>query len=331
MPEKVILSDIKPINMNIAYRLIAHCITYCCISAISANTMNDIVKTSPQNKPFYKRLSINAEFSIRSGGKYHIEQEGCIIEEGENDAYTQSNISASVPFVQRKNLVMIGTLKYSHIHQHFNPDIQTLDYGFGETTHHIISVNLIASSKLDLWDKSIKLTGMASGEYSQFGFERWMAMGTSLLMLKETPKTEIGIGVIGMINTFSKIPVFPFFTYKHTFSNHWMINITPPYMQVKYLYNNSNIYALGTSFYADHYFIHPNTETLPNRVRYSRSLLNIGLTYEHKVSAKLSVTMNAGVSIIMTDRINNSGGSQEIAKVSEGNSPYCRIAISKRF
>lgn len=316
--------------MNRTFGLIVHLI-FACISTISANVLNDTIQTPAQKKSLYKQISINAEFSIRPGGEYQIEQKGNIIEEGENEVYTQSNISASMPLVQKKKLFMIGSIKYSHIHQHFNPNSQLLDYGFGETTHHIFSANLIASSKLNLWNKSIKLTGMVSGEYSQFGFERWIAMGTSLLMLKETSKTEIGIGVIGMINTFSQIPIFPIFTYKHIFNERWMINITPPYLQVQYSHNHSNIYTLGTSFYSDHYFIHPNTENLPNRVRYNRSLFNIGMTYEHKVSAKLSAIVNVGVSIIMTDRINKSGGSQEIANVIEKNTPYCRIAIRKSF
>lgn len=268
---------------------------------------------------------------MRPGGEYSVEQDGHIVEQGKNDLYTKAGVSISMPVVRKKGLFVLASVKYSNIHQEFNHSTQLLDYGFGATTHHIFSTNAIVSGGTKLFGKTVKIMGMINGEYSQYGFERWMAMGTAVVMLKETANSEFGVGIIGMVNTFSKIPVFPLFTYRHTFNERWTLNIAPPIMQMRYTINPRNAVTFGMNFNADHYFIHPGTPDLPERVRYNRSMLNLGAVYEHKFSSKLTAVVDLGFSAIITDRISKSGGSSKIAEVDEKNTPYCRFAIQQRF
>lgn len=276
-------------------------------------------------------LSLSADLTMHPGGDYRVEQGEEDVEEGSSGLYSKASIRASVPLYQRGRSFLSSSLRYSHIHQHFTPDSRLLDYGFGETTHHIFSANLMGMTRLKLGRKSLMLMGMALGECSQYGFERWMAMGTAMVMLKETRRTQFGIGLLGMVNTFSKIPVFPFFTYRHTWNERWMLNLVLPTLQVRYTHSRSDAFALGMSIDADHFFIHPQTEGLPDRVRYSRCVQNFGPTYEHRFPHGLTFTADAGISLIMTNRINKSGGSQKLADMHEKAAPYCRIAFLQRL
>lgn len=303
----------------------------CFSVTIWATSPTDTVRTMRTTTMPKSRFSLGAELSVRSGGDYRVEQDGESVEKGKSDFYTKATIRASLPVYQKDRTFVSTSLKYSHIHQHFTPESQQLDYGFGATAHHIFSANVMGMGRMRLWNKSLILMGMASGECSQYGFERWMAMGTAVVMLKETQQTQFGIGLLGMLNTFSKIPVFPFFTYRHTFNKQWLLNLTPPTMQARYSFSRTDALSLGMAIDADHYFIHPDTEGLPDRVRYNRCVMNFSPTYEHRFPTGLTFTADIGLSVLMTNRISKSGGSQQIADMHEKAALYCRIGIQQRF
>lgn len=297
-------------------------------SKLSATTLADSLRAT---KPSQTKLTLAAELSLRPGGDYEVEKDGEIIEWGESDFYSKASVRASMPLYQRGRTMVNASIRYSHIHQHFKPKTQLLDYGFGATAHHIFSANVMGMGRVRLGRKSLMLMGMVNGECSQYGFERWMAMGTAVVMLKETRRTQFGIGLLGMVNTFSRIPVFPFFTYRHTINNRWLLNFVLPNMQVCYTPSRTDVLSLGISIDVDHFFLRPKTDGLPDRVRYSRSVQNFGITYEHRFASSLSVTADLGLSLLMTDRINRSGSSSKIAEVEEKTSSYFKLGLQKKF
>ncbi|MBQ8672765.1 MAG: hypothetical protein IJ511_01715 [Bacteroides sp.] len=305
---------------------------FCClILLLQAAEPVDSLQTTHKSASTPRHLSLSAELAMRPGGDYRVEQEGESVELGRNDLYTKASVRASMPIYQNGSTLISSSLRYTHIHQHFNPEVQLLDYGFGATAHHIFAANIMGMGKVKLGRKSLMLMGMVSGECSQYGLERWTAIGTAVLMLKETRRTQFGIGVLGMVNTLSKIPVFPFFTYRHTFNEQWMVNLVLPNLQVRYTLSPSDFISLGMSIDADHYFIHPNTKGLPDRVRYSRCVQNFGPIFEHRFASGLSLTVDMGLSMLMADRVHKSGGSTKIAEVHEKAVPYGKVTIQKRF
>ena len=277
------------------------------------------------------RFTVNADLSVRPGGDYYITKDDETVEQGSTGSFTKASVRASYAVYTKGTTRITTALRYAHLHQHFRSDERLVDYGFATAAHHQFAANVMGMTRQQLWGKPLVLVGMASVDFSQYGYERWTAMATAMLMLKQTRQTQFGIGLLGMVNTFSKIPVFAIFTYRHVFSPQWTLNLTLPKFQMEYRPSKADMIALGAGIDADSYYIRPGSEDLPENVRYSRSNINIGPTYEHRFAGGFTLTAEAGAQVIMTDRIYRHSSSQELATMHEKAQPYCRISLQKGF
>jgi hypothetical protein len=282
--------------------------------------------TMPQNK-----LSIQADLALRPGTDYHITKDGTTVEQGHTDAFTKAGFRVSVPFYTKGTTLFMASVRYTHVHQRFNPNMRTINYGFIHSAHHLFAGNVTGMSRLQLWGKPLMLVGIASADFSQYGYERWTMMGTAMLMLKQTRETQFGVGLVGLVNTFSKIPVFPMLTYRHMFNPQWTLNLVVPKFQVEYTPTKSDTFTFGASIDTDHYYIRPQSEGLPNHVRYTRSNINVGPGYAHKFPSHFTLTAEAGAQFVMTNRVYKKGSNHVLATMHEKNTPYCRITLQKGF
>lgn len=303
------------------------------ISGVAQTTQPDTTQAPhpDQQQMEKRRLTLKAEMTARAGGDYHLTQDGQTIESGNSSAYLRAGVGASYPVLLGRAGNLSASLGYSHTHQRFDADEMTTDYGMGEASHHNFGVGLSGMGRLRLWGKTLMLTGVANAEWSQYGFERWMAMGMATYMLRETRDTQFGVGFIYLVNTFLDIPVFPTFMYRHTFNRQWSVNIMIPGANVCYAPTPNDVFTLGGVISADHYFIRPKSTGLPNRVRFNRGLVNVGPTYEHRFSQGFVLKAEVGASIPFSNHISESGSSTNLADVSEKVMPYVTVGISKSF
>lgn len=294
-----------------------------------ADEPKDSIRTRPQ--PQSSRFSVNAELSVRTGGDYHITKNDATVEQGQAGSFTKASVRASYAVYAKGTTRVNASLRYSHLHQHFNNTFQSLDYGFSTAAHHQFGGTVMAMSRQQLWHRPLVLMGMASCDFSQYGYERWTLMGTAVLMLRQTRQTQFGVGLLGMVNTFSRIPVFAIVTYRHTFSPQWTLNLTLPRLQMEYRPARADLLSLGASIDADSYYLRTNDESLPQDVRYSRTNINLGPAYEHRFQGGFTLSAEAGVQVVMTNRIYRHSSSHVLATMHEGAAPYCRIVLAQRF
>lgn len=280
----------------------------------------------PQNK-----LNIKADMALRTGTDYHITKDGTAVEEGHTEAFTKAGFQVSVPFYAKGTTILMASARYSHIHQRFTPDMRTINYGFIHSAHHQFAGTITGMSRLQLWGKPLILAGIVSADFSQYGYERWTLMGTAMLMLKQTRETQFGVGMVGLVNTFSKIPVFPMLTYRHMFSPQWTLNLVVPKFQLEYTLTKSDTFSFGASIDTDHYYIRPESEGLPSHVRYTRSNINVGPGYEHRFPSHFTLTAEAGAQFVMTNRVYKKGSNHVLATMHEKTAPYCRVTLQKGF
>ena len=277
------------------------------------------------------RLSVNAELSARTGGDYHITKDDATVEQGSAGSFTKASLRASYA-VYAKGTTRINTsLRYNHLHQHFNSNSQTLDYGFFTAAHHQFAGSVMGMGRMQLWHRPLVLMGMATCDFSQYGYERWSLMGTAVLMLKQTRQTQFGVGLLGMVNTFSRIPVFAIVTYRHTFSPQWTLNLTLPRFQMEYRPVRSDQLSIGASIDADSYYLHTTSANLPKDVRYSRTNINMGPAYEHRFRGGFILSAEAGVQVVMTNRIYRHNSSHVLATMHEKAAPNYHIVLAQRF
>ena len=278
-----------------------------------------------------KKLNVSTSFSIRPGGGYNIKKDGAIVENGNSETFTKFGVNLSYPLFLKGSNRLTASVRYHHLHQHFNCDDQTSLYGFDKAAHHYFAGGLTGMATTQLWSKPLVLVGMANCDFSQDGYERWSAMATAMLMLKRTRETQFGIGLLGMVNTFSRVPVIAVITYRHQFNPQWTLDLSLPNFRVLYTPKNKGIFSLGGSISADSYYLRPKVEDLPKRVRYSRSNINLCTGYERNLGAGFKLNAEAGVQLIMTDRIYKKSSSNVIANLHEKAKPYLSISLQKGF
>jgi hypothetical protein len=277
------------------------------------------------------RLTLSADLTARPGGNYHITKDDKTVEQGSTDAFTKASLGVSYHIYSKGFSRLTASLRYNHLHQHFNSDNRLMDYGFTSSAHHQFAGNIMGMTYLRLWGKPLMVMGTVGCDFSQYGYERWSAIGTAMLMLKQTRQTQFGVGLIGLVNTFSKIPVFPMITYRHTFNPQWTLNLTLPKFQMEYHPSDKDMISLGAGIDADSYYIRPGVDELPDHVRYSRSNINVGPTYEHRFACGLTFSAEAGVQLVMTNRIYRHDSSRELATMHEKAAPFCHISLQQRF
>lgn len=299
--------------------------TICMMASMSLMTVHAQL-TMPQNK-----LNIQADLSLRPGSDYHITKDGTRVEEGHSDLFTKAGFHVSAPFYAKGATRFMASVRYTHIHQPYNPDMRAVNYGFVNAAHHQFAGNVTGMTRLQLWGKPLMLVGIAGADFSQYGYERWTLMGTAILMLKQTRKTQFGVGLVGLVNTFSRIPVFPMLTYRHMFNPQWTLNLVVPKFQMEYTPTKSDTFTFGASIDTDHYYIRPESEGLPKNVRYTRSNINVGPGYAHKFPANFTLTAEAGAQFVMTNRVYKKGSNHVLATMHEKTAPYCRIVLQKGF
>lgn len=174
------------------------------------------------------RLSINADFSVRPGGYYYVTKDDAIIESGNSGAFSKASVKASYAFLSKGATRLSVNAGYSHLRQEYDGIVKTVDHGLQKKSHHYMSCGLMGMTRLKLWNKPLMVVAFLNTDLSENGYERWSAMGTAMLMLKQTRDTQLGVGVVGLIHMFSKIPIILMASYRHVFNPHWTINLTLP-------------------------------------------------------------------------------------------------------
>ena len=277
------------------------------------------------------RPSISCEMSARTGGDYDVRRDQQLMEEGSTGICTKAGVRAFSPVAGGKWGLVSASLRYDYIHQSHDQQMVVRDLGFGEQSHHLFGGNLMANVRTRLWGRPLVLVGTVGCEFSQRGYERWSAMGTAMLMLRQNSSTQLGVGLLCLVNTFSRFPVFPFFTYRHTFSPQWTLNLTLPRYHIAYTPSQSDKWSFGVGLDTGHFYLSPSDAGLPGHVRYSRLAGNIGPAFEHRFSRHLTVSAETGVSVIFSDRIREHNSSKELATVGEAPSAYFKIGLTQRF
>lgn len=303
------------------------------VCSLSAQEAQDSVKTLAEQRPMpmNPRWTFGADFSIRPGGNYDIKKDGEMVECGTTGAFSKAGLRASYAIVSKGATRVQVNARYTHIYQAFDSQTKTVDYGLQEHSHHYMTGGLMGMTRLKLWDKSLMVMALVNADFSNHGYERWSAMGTAMLMLKQSRETQLGVGFICLINTFSRVPIFPFATYRHQFDAYWTLNLNLPRFQMEYRPNKSILWSLGAGIDADSYYLRTAGDNLPGKVRYSRTNINMGPGFEYTLPGHLKLIADAGVQVVMTNRICNSGSSRRLATIHEKAAPYLHIGIQKQF
>lgn len=275
-----------------------------------------------------KPLTIDASVGTRTGGDYHINRHAETVERGYGSAMVKSQLKASGTLFRKGFSRIDASAGYTnYLHKMEGRELRLYDYGIDERTHHNVTLGLSATTYLKMMGKPLMIMASGNTTFSEFGYERWSASVMTLLMLKNTKKVTFGVGLLGLIHSSARIPVYPMITYRQVLSPEWTINCVMPRFHVEYKLSEVDMLSAGFIIDVDSYFSESDDERLPERMNYCRTNVNIGPAYEHQFPYGLTLRAETGAQWVVADRMYKNRNNHVEGRVHEKSAPYLKVGV----
>lgn len=198
------------------------------------------------------------------------------------------NITAKVsyqivnkPYLTFSANARMNTLWANFDSSHFSKEMDAWDIGLNGN-HSYGSFGFTATGFLPLFGKPLALLAIGNAEWSNHCFGRVSGLVGGVYLLKLTSETQFGIGMLGMINTSSKIPVFPVFIYRHRFDSKLAINIYGGLFGLEYRVDENNMLTLGADLDVRSFYFRPHVDGWPDKCRFTMTSLRPALKFKHR-------------------------------------------------
>lgn len=273
------------------------------------------------------RLSLSVDVETQTGSGYKVKNDGELYEKGEMGECRRTGFRINAPLFYKNGILLQAVGRYAYLHKEFAPAVQYRDFGLGNDDHHICGLNLQVMGRKKFLGKFLDLFGFVSTEASEYGFGRIYGMATGILRLHETSRSSFGVGLLGLANTFSPIPVFPIFYYRYSFLPNLTLDMAIPQIKLKYQTTESDALSIGMTVDSENFYVRTSHESLPRHCRYSRCVVKPELVYEKRISDVLMFMAETGALLPISSYIHERNGSKRLADVSVPVKPFLKIGV----
>lgn len=242
------------------------------------------------------------------------------------------NARVSYEFVKKKHITISGNFRHSSVtadfiesdlDENFNPEEIKLN-----GMHTMEQIGVTATANTRLYGKPLIGLGMVNSEWGRGGFNRVSAALMAMLMLRVNKDTQFGVGVIGMINTTSKVPAFPVFVYRRRFNEKWLLNLYGGMFGVDYTPTANDLISIGADIDVKAFYFRPSVEELPKTCRYTQTNFRPMLKYRRKLITNLYFDLQCGYAVNMNTRINGVNGTKEYIEINQKPHPFIQASVS---
>lgn len=214
------------------------------------------------------------------------------------DQMYQTRMSANVNVIKNSKWIFSTGLFYNYM---FTETEGGTNAGDHNLHYFATALSLTRMStlfgKMAIYNASVIPTG------GNEGFERVTGMVSGTVVLKADTTTKMTIGLLGIIDPSSIIPVTLTFSYEKHLKNGWIVDIIVPQRIFikKDIFKDGRI-SLGTELNTTNFYINNFNGSNKTYMFNQMETLN-GLTYEHCFSDHFIVTLKTGLKYIPASRI----------------------------
>jgi len=227
-------------------------------------------------------------------------------------------VTLSGTYSQTKGLVDVGDSKSS-----ISTKDLDLKYWSGS-----VSTTYITS----LFNKPTIFTGSAIGDGDQFDMHRTRGILTSTVLLKRSATENFSIGLIGIIDKSSRVPVIPMVAYeRHITGSPWTIALFfPQKIMLERRVSENSLLFVGSEIFVDRNYLALQTDKLNGVYEFSEATIRSGLTYEHRFFSHVYLLFRGGISNPINTRLveKNSKSSDYILTTKRDGSLYFNVGLS---
>lgn len=268
---------------------------------------------------------------------YNSELFGNHFERGRIESHNRLKASFNMPFLTNKSkrFVLTGSLRYKYETYEFDDIYNTNSteaYTKPKEEIHYFAGALSATYVSTLFHKPIIYNATATVDGNEDNIQRVKGFATASIVLKRTANTTVTVGVLGMIDPSSIIPIAPLFTYNHKFENSkWDVDFIMPQRLLfrRELLENGRL-SLGTELNTENFYLNLNRLNLKGVYELNQLDLRSGITYEYRFAPQLIGSFKAGIDNVLSVRVTEKGErtSKYIYDHKEDAQGYFRIGIS---
>ncbi|KQT35763.1 hypothetical protein ASG22_01715 [Chryseobacterium sp. Leaf405] len=238
----------------------------------------------------------NVEFTQLTPYKFSSQLHGADLPENKVDHFSQVKVSSNINFIKTQKWVLSTTLNYRYTS--LNTENSISDYRKNNDFHyHSETLSFTYFSKL--FNKMTIYSASFSVDGSDEHFERMRGMLTGTMILKANAKTKMTVGLVGIIDPSTQIPIIPTFSYEHTFDNGLIADIIlPKRVLIKKNVSENGRISLGSEMENTSFYIYDSNK----RYEFRQLEINSGAIYEHKIGSFIG-TLKTGIRTVPNARI----------------------------
>jgi hypothetical protein len=244
--------------------------------------------------------NFNLEYTFVTPSSFSSQLQGKDLPDNKVKSFQQVKADANIYFIKNRSWLLSTALSYRYTS--IRNENSVIPGTEGEETFHYHSEAINLSYFSRLFEKTAIYSASISTDGSDQRFERIRGLVTASLILKATPKTKMSLGLAGIIDPSTQIPVLPVFTYENRFNNGWVLDILLPKKVLvrKDIAANGRI-SLGTEMDNISFYTYRNNNTYEFR----QAALNSGAIYEHNLGGNFIGTFKTGLRANINSRAFN--------------------------
>ena len=175
--------------------------------------------------------------------------------------------------------------------------------------------------------KPFTLMAMITGNFSQYGYENFSAMGGAIFTITRSRTTYLALGGILLLGTSVSWPLYPMIVYSHRFNDRWSISCLETNNYLYYQASPKLRCALGMELATDKIYLRPDSKDLPRKAEISTLSERFGIFADLQAAQSLSLNFGLGVTVPFYSRLRESGYNKTYMRMYDHVKPFVKLQL----
>lgn len=195
------------------------------------------------------------------------------------------------------------------------------------SAHHHFGGGFTGTYNTRWLGKPFTLMAMITGNFSQYGYENFSAMGGAVFTITRNRNTNLALGGLLLLGTSVSWPLYPLIIYSHRFDDRWSINCMETNNYLYYQATPKLRYALGMELATDKIYLRPDSKDLPRNAEISTLSERFGMFADLLAAQGLSLNFGLGITVPFYSRLRESGYNKTYMRMYDHVKPFVKLQL----
>ena len=184
-----------------------------------------------------------------------------------------------------------------------------------------------------LWGRSIVYNGgLIIDSDNVISIDRLRGFASAFMSIMKTKYLSMRVGLVGLIDPISTLPILPVFSYRQTFRNStWRINMTlPSNVSFRRPVLDKGWFTVGALLSGTSFFQSHNSELISGDFEYSTTEIKSAFTFEYPIQKHFMLGVQTGIRSTIMARMREKGNNANdfTGDANRGSTPFINMSLS---